>query len=670
MKKLMKKQLLLLLFLVSNSYWGFSQVTGISYTISPLAEYTWWDNQAGLEDGLLLGGQVGIGFGQYLELQASYLQAINLKTNFTDFGIENFSEDAFTSREVKLTRVGGELKANLSSGKFLPFITLGTGVQSITMDTFAKQQQIYLDLGAGIKLSFADRFTVAVAAKNTPFNFNAGRYFLTEADQQALDVSSESFTTKQLRGNWALHASLQVYLGGRRPNELSELDKAYRATFSDGLRGLRVPIEPTLARVNFNKDLAYRDAWMLGAYAGVDFNAYIGVRAFYLRAMEDNIITTRFDNLSMFGGELRLKLSGGKSITPFLIVGGGYMNVDEDKYVSKDSSQVKSQAFASGGLGLTLPITKRFNIFGSAKALLTSGSNVENLEGTDDVKTSMMYSVGLRFIIGKKADPTAVLNAKVDAEVDAALAAQKRENEAKSKALKLEYEKKIVSLEKDLNEAYTKKDLKKAAALLKEKEDNEKVVAELEKREQRAMVVIPREADSLNVVPAKNVEVSNSRIQMTPLEFENLIEEILESTAVTNPNAYLYADQQLEYGSTAKQADLEKRIAAIEQILLQMNERAMLSDSTGTQKIIATPKPEQSSATETTVQEDLAKFSTQLMLEIQKLEKKIEQNNEEIRSMKQANDKLNKAVAPVKGKVEKIEKEKAVKQESEEGNGQ
>jgi hypothetical protein len=42
------------------------QVKDISFTLSPFAEYTWWDDQSGLKDGTLLGGKLGFGFGEYL----------------------------------------------------------------------------------------------------------------------------------------------------------------------------------------------------------------------------------------------------------------------------------------------------------------------------------------------------------------------------------------------------------------------------------------------------------------------------------------------------------------------------------------------------------------------------------------------------------------------------
>ncbi|RMF20545.1 MAG: hypothetical protein D6765_16765, partial [Bacteroidetes bacterium] len=164
--------LLLFLPLMMLPLLSQAQVSGISYTLSPAGEYTWWDNRAGLDDGFLAGGKLGIGFGEYLELRGSYLRSLDLKTDFADFGAPILLDSLFTPRDVDLTRWGGELKANFSRGHLLPFLTLGTGIQSIQLDTFAKNEHIYLSVGAGIVLSLGDRYTLTLEARNTAYNFN------------------------------------------------------------------------------------------------------------------------------------------------------------------------------------------------------------------------------------------------------------------------------------------------------------------------------------------------------------------------------------------------------------------------------------------------------------------------------------------------------------------
>ena len=120
---IMKKIILVITFFLLITLKFSAQVKDISFTFSPSAEYTWWDNQAGFKDGALVGGKLGFGFGEYLELRGVYLQSLDLKTDFSDFGLTNFNESLFTSQDVKLTRWGGEFKANIGTKRYHNRIT-------------------------------------------------------------------------------------------------------------------------------------------------------------------------------------------------------------------------------------------------------------------------------------------------------------------------------------------------------------------------------------------------------------------------------------------------------------------------------------------------------------------------------------------------------------------
>ncbi|HFC00632.1 MAG TPA: hypothetical protein ENJ53_07490, partial [Phaeodactylibacter sp.] len=619
MKQILNIALMALLFLGTSEYLS-AQVSGISYTLSPSAEYTKWDNQAGLEDGFLLGGKLGFSFGEFLELRGNYMQSIDLKTNFADYGIPSFTDSLLTPRNVNLIRYGGELKLNLSRGHLLPFLTLGTGIQSIQLDTFTANKHIYASVGAGLVFSIADRYTFTLEAKNTPYNFNAGRYLLTDEDKTALDVSNNSFTTNQLKNNWSLNASLQFYLGGRRPGKMSDLDKAYTSAFSGGLRGLRMPLEPTLAKINWDKNLPFRDTWLGGGYLGVDFNEYVGIRGFYLQAMENNEITTQFDKMAMYGGELRTRLNVSQGLTPYLVVGGGYINIDNN-YVSRDSmSAAKSQAFALGGLGINLPLGKKVKLFGSARAILTTGADITALETTEQVKTSWMYNFGINLTLGKKAkDPEIIFETKLEAALDS----QRVANQNEEIKLKKEYQARIVDLEKELNTAYEEKNINKAAGLLKEKENAEQVVAELEKREQDRLNQ-PSQSPLPPLPPTPNT--SNSMILMSPAEFEGIIEEILENAKNQQPNTAVNpAASSQNMQQLLQQQQLDQRVAQIEKLLIQMNER-----QDANQKI----EEIQKSSNEQMIQKELTEFSAKLLLEIQKLNAKIDDNHNAIQNLK------------------------------------
>jgi hypothetical protein len=54
-----------------------------------------------------------------LELRAVYLQSTDLKTNFGKYGINGFLI-TYNSRDINLTRWGGEFKANIGVGNLNP----------------------------------------------------------------------------------------------------------------------------------------------------------------------------------------------------------------------------------------------------------------------------------------------------------------------------------------------------------------------------------------------------------------------------------------------------------------------------------------------------------------------------------------------------------------------
>ena len=543
---------------------GFSQVSGISYTVSPTAEYVWWQDKAGLDDGLLVGGKLGFGFGQFLELRGSYQQSINLETNFSDFGITNFSEDLFTANSVKLTRWGGEIKANISKKKLVPYLTFGTGVQSIRLEEEATFKQIYLAAGAGIKFSIADRYTLMLGAKNTQFSYNSGKNLLTEENKIALNTLDADFNSEKLR-NWSASAALEFYLGGRRPNEMTELDKVYMSSFSNGFRSLQGTLEPMIGKINFSDDLPYRNTNLAGVNLGLDFGQFIGVRAFYWQALEDGKATS-FDDLAMYGGEMRFKLNTQGGIIPYLILGGGNIDV-KNKYVGEtieltDSTSINLQAtdkgFAMGGIGILLPISRTINVFGSARALMTSAGNLEDADAPEDIKTNMMYSAGLRINFGKKpVDPNEI----VQQNIDAAMARQQALDDEKRDELKTQYEVKMTELETQLNEAYLAQDAKKAAELTEEKNKTLAEIASIEQEEVQSDIAAAVEAErqksmnqnmlatemesnngnnssaNNNVTADNKNQQPQGEIRMTPAEFQSLVSAILEGMNTTSSSS-------------------------------------------------------------------------------------------------------------------------------------
>ncbi len=450
---------------------GYSQaqVKDVSVTVSPTVEYTWWNNKTILKDTPLIGGRVGFGFGRYFEVRGLYMKSVNLKAKLEDVnmkyvkGLTNEIAKDMEDTKVDVTRFGGELKANIAlTSKFAPYITLGTGVQKFEfkrenqkLDDY-EEEQVYASAGLGIKLNLSDRMVLALEGRNTMFNMNQGNPYL-KADAK---VDGDD---KRLN-NWSALASLEFYLGGRNPNEMSELDKAYQRSLRGGMSQFKFVAEPGGMYINFDEDSPFSDSYFLGGGLGFDISDYIGVRGFYYQATEDRKLKLKFNSKQqIFGGNILARLNSNASgISPYISLGGGYIKVADD-FTNEEGVIVDEGAgFAMGGVGIEIPLSKKFMAYGSANYMLTSSKDVkdENITSPSELHKNMAYRAGIRFQLGGKAqNPNAI--------IDARLNSQKSE-------LEQAYEARIKKLNEELDKAYARNDVNGAVGIIGERDRLEK----------------------------------------------------------------------------------------------------------------------------------------------------------------------------------------------------
>ena len=555
-----------------------AQVRGISYTLQPTVEYMFWSDQSGLDNNLLLGGKVGFGFGEYFELRGVYQQSVGLQTDFSDFDFDDNTIDfgSLEPRDAEYRRYGGEIKANIGRGKFLPYIVLGTGIQELRLsENDVRNEQIYLTGGLGVNFAIADRFTLLLAARNTGFRYATGRSLLTEADQTIFDLDPEDFDFEDI-GTWSVSAGFNVYLGGRRPGTMSELDEAYFNSLRGG-NGLGIDLEAMIGTINWNDASAYRDAPVWGGFAGLELGPYVGLRGFYWRAATEGDLFD-FDDLQMFGGEMRLKIAEARGLTPYLLLGGGAIDVRSDyegRSVTLDNGDVvvreaDDSGFAMGGAGLMIPFSRNFKVFGSARALITSPSeDLLDVNEPNEVNTSWMYSAGFKINFGRRSERPEVL---VQNRVDAAVAEQRRKDEAKMAELRAEneqqlyevrqrYQSEVDSLDRELTRAYADNNIDRVDSLRIARQARQDIITRMQQDEDERVRAeattdarLSRSADSdrrLQTTPAaydrpdgpvyagsydgrvRSVaprrSEGNGQIVMSVAEFQRLLEEVLEA---------------------------------------------------------------------------------------------------------------------------------------------
>ena len=494
-----------------------SQVKDISVTFSPTAQYTFWDNNAAIEDGLLVGGRVGFGFGQNFEIRGIYEQSLDMKNAFGKF--QNDVPDfvgTFQERKVDVKRYGAEFKANLSNKGVAPYLTLGSGIQELKIDT-ETQKQIYASLGLGVKFKLSNRIVLNLEGKSTVFNLNPGNVLFQEGDASNIDQIFNNFDNTRLY-NWSVLAGMQFYLGGRRPEQMSTLDKAYYNKYSKTFSGLRVVFEPVLAYANFNSDSNFKDTYLLGGNLGYNFNKYIGVRAYYLQSTKNEQLSFDWDKLSMYGADVTARLNVATGVVPYLTIGGGYLN-QYPSYVGKDplNTTQNSSYFAKGGLGLSIPITKNVELFGAASVFYTTQQNAENLVSPDELQQHTMFNAGLKIKLGKSKTNT-----------DEALQEIITKNNQ-------DYEARLLELEQELKQAFENNDKEKAIEIINEKELIEAKKKETLETDKKETIVVQNSEETKEKVqlPLENttsttIENTEKTIKLTPQELESLIEKAVD----------------------------------------------------------------------------------------------------------------------------------------------
>lgn len=565
-----------------------AQMKDVTVTLQPTASYNWFDKNTAIEDGVMYGGRIGFGFGEAIELRGVYEKSADLKNTVDGFNV--FSNDFvsnFKSRSVDVERIGGEFKANIPTrGTFVPYLTLGAGVQKLKVDIAAanapaneqKSEQIYLGLGLGTQIKLGNRLFLNLEAKNTIFNMNPASVLYQDGQDQSDIENWLNDNDNSRMYNWSVLAGLQLYLGGQTPEEMTALERAYRNKYSGGLGGFKLIVEPVGAYLNFDNDTNLADSYFLGGKVGFDLNNYIGIRGYYYQATKNEQVSFDFDDMAMYGGDFIAKLNVSRGLTPYINVGGGYLNVNQNSYRGKDGlTAATSGYFAKGGLGLNVPLGTNFEVFGDASLMFMSGRNandLNNIISPDELKQHTMYSVGVRFQLGKKSDNTdELLQNRIDDRVNDRTSA---------------YQDRIDELEAELSEAYKNNDTKKAVEIIEEKKD-------LDRQKEQESSIENKEAKTIK---AKKVD-TESRVEMTPKELEDLIEKVIQGV-----------DEE-----SRKPQTIDDRMDRLESLLLEIN--------TGTYKQNLSPDRQENA-------------SQKILDKLNELDKKIDRNTNRLDNLNYA----------------------------------
>ena len=540
----MKRKIFTSFFAITLGFNAVAQVKDISFAIAPTAEYVLWNKKSAIQNGFMVGGYVGFGFGKNLELLGSYSQSLGLKSRIDGFSAPDNIKTVFTPTDVDVYRWGGELKGNIPmTYSFQPYITLGSGIQTVKANQ-TTQDAIYFAFGLGSKFNLTRRLTLNVQARGTHFNSDASNILHNPSEAKTSTYNqwiTDNVSNKNML-NWSLQAGLQLYLGGRNPDELTELDNSYT-----NLKNFKVVVAPAIGYIDFDSDNNFRNTYLAGASLGFDFTEYIGVRGFYYQAMKDEKVSLDFDKLSLYGADFLARLNVSNGVVPYITVGAGYLNVGNGYQGKVATVENKSSIFAKGGIGLAIPLSKHLELFGVANLLYTTGNESASnaLKSPNKLQSNVFYNAGIRIKFAKENEKYTyqdLANEIHASEIKEGKEQVKVQNNTKTMPISQKqkdidyYNAQIATVEKQIQLAYRQNDINNASLLLKEKEKWEKL------RNNYIAENIP--------YPSEN---QTNLVRMTPEQLQTLISEIVN---------------KIEEGE-GKTPD--QRIDRLEKLLLEIN---------------------------------------------------------------------------------------------------
>ena len=496
-----------------------AQVSDVNFIVSPSLGYTMWNSNLNLGNTATYGARVGFGFGPILELRGNYERSFNLKSTLDNVGwtaAHNLAAHV-EAANVSYERWGGDVKINLwNNARLTPYVLGGMGVLKFNYNDAAatgtriREEKLYGNLGAGLKINLARRVALSLELRDMLFNVSPSSQYATLTEQKTLS-------------NWNALASLDIYLGGTQYSK-DEVTKAYRRTLNNGFRGLRFAVEPSAAYLNFRDEALYRDTWMLGLSAGVDFTSLIGLRGFYYRNTNDadKFSFKTNDDLSIYGANLITRLNVGRGVTPYLSLGAGDINASKS-YVDRNGNTGTTENgwFALGGAGLDFPLHRNVSLFGAAEAMLLNKDNPKVTAISDPAKVNVnwMYRAGVRFNLG--------LTGRSGVEAyrqysDSRVAAERALAEEKLRKQRSVYDQRIAELDSQLTEAAERLDTAQLRLIAAERG---RVEAERTRSNTTEATVDVQKAEAQSTPVATS---GTSRILlMTPAQLNELINRVV-----------------------------------------------------------------------------------------------------------------------------------------------
>ncbi len=183
-----------------------AEVGGVHLNLTPYAGFVVFADSVNLQDKLIYGARVGIGFGRTFGIEGSYGKSDT--DSKTGFGYRPYANPLVSPNQpadAKFTHMALDLTVNLMPGAVInPYLLGGYSSHKIAIDTAGvSRDETYggYNFGGGLKLSFSPRVALRLEARDMIFTFK---------DEE----EARGATTKSLH-NIAYTGGLQLTLGGK-----------------------------------------------------------------------------------------------------------------------------------------------------------------------------------------------------------------------------------------------------------------------------------------------------------------------------------------------------------------------------------------------------------------------------------------------------------------------
>ena len=358
---------------------------GVRYTLSPSAEYTWWDKSLGIEDGPLFGGRFGADFGSLLSVSGYFHRANGLgvtRERLPSSGVVGLGPRRTTT---DISTFGGNLAIRLSTGRIAPFLSAGAGVIRFEADSVARQDQINYRYGGGIQYDASPNIRAMIMLEDSRFRLAPGTLFTGATGGNSLEER------RITRSNWTASAGLGIAIGGDLDEETDDDERTERWSIGS------IPLEVFAGRLVFDDKSLPRQA-LAGVRTGIDVGQFVGLRAFYWQGRSNDLRDKQ--PMESYGGEAQFNFTRSRGPSPFIVLGAGRLDFGEDYRDTLGRGRAVETALIAGA-GVAFRLTDNFRLNVAVRDYVRGPQDLDSIATTDQLTNNLMYTVGLGFDLGR-----------------------------------------------------------------------------------------------------------------------------------------------------------------------------------------------------------------------------------------------------------------------------